>query len=285
MFVKIVKPLVERFPRLALLYRSLRDSRSIGKTPQMTPLGFKFIGCPEMEAGTYEMHESVLFEKCLANADIFIDAGANVGYYCCKALKEGKKTIAFEPIALNLRYLYKNIEANGWTHDIEVFPMALGDKTGLVEIYGGAMGATLVKGFNSVSEDYKRLVPLSTLDTVLGGRLSGKRCFFVIDVDGAEKQTLEGASRHLSMMPKPIWMVEVQITDHQPKDTKINPELVSTFQLFYKNGYRAFTADDRLRPVLLDELSKINETGVDTLHTHNFLFVGENNEHLITADK
>jgi hypothetical protein len=40
--LKIIKPLVERFPSVAMAYRKWRDSRALSKEPELTKQGFKF---------------------------------------------------------------------------------------------------------------------------------------------------------------------------------------------------------------------------------------------------
>ena len=72
--------------------------------------------------------------------------------------------------------------------------------------------------------------------------------------------------------PKPIWMIEITITEHWPRGVKINPNLLSTFQLFWDHGYVAKTANKENRLVTKTEIESIVNTGFDTLNTHNFLF-------------
>ena len=143
----ILKPHIEKFPALATSYRKVQDGWQIGKEPQATPNGFKLVGNLSMQAGTFEPLETKLFKELAADADVVINAGANIGYYCCHALAMDKHVVAFEPIDLNLKYLLKNLKANGWENDAEVFPLALTEKAGIVTIYGGGTGASLIPGW------------------------------------------------------------------------------------------------------------------------------------------
>src|SRR5437763_7205070 len=108
--IRVVKPLVERFPRVALAYRAFRDSRGLFKEPKATPMGFKLMGNASMEAGTFEATEAEIVDRILTHSDVFINVGANIGYYCCLALRQQKQTIAFEPSEDNLKYLYRNLK-------------------------------------------------------------------------------------------------------------------------------------------------------------------------------
>lgn len=269
----ITLAMVKRFPKMAMAYRFKRDSRHILEEANETPMGFKLIGNRSMEQGTFEPEEVEIVKKLLRKVDVFINIGANIGYYCCLALSYRKYTVAFEPIELSLRYLYKNIKANHWENDIEIFPLALSNKVGIIDIYGDGTGASLIKGWAGIPEQYVRSVPTSTADNVLGFRFEGKKCLVLVDIEGAEKYMLEGAGNFLDREQKPIWMVEISITEHQPKGVTVNPNLFSTFEIFWDKGYDAWTADQQVRLVSPDEVKAICRNGKDTLLIHNFLFI------------
>ena len=270
--ISIIKSIVYRFPKLALAYQAMRDSSRLENEPQETPLGFKFSGNKQMVEGRFEVLETEIVREQLKNSDILINIGANIGYYCCIALDKGIPVVAFEPVDSNLKFLYANMKANAWDAGIEIFPIALSNNKGLLEIYGGGTGASLVEGGAGTSSNYKRLVPVNTLDNVLGDRFDGKSVFILVDIEGAEKEMLDGASYLLNMEPKPIWMIEITVSTHQPKGVDINPHLLSTFQIFWNAGYKAYTADSNRRLVTFEEVSNIQNGGENTLQVHNFLF-------------
>jgi hypothetical protein len=82
-----------------------------------------------------------------------------VGYYCCHTLGLGKPVIAVEPIARNLYYLLKNIRNNGWATEAQVYPVAVGCGTDILEMCGG-VGASLIRGWASIPESYVTRVPV-----------------------------------------------------------------------------------------------------------------------------
>lgn len=269
-FFNVMIPFIKYFPGVNRLCYAMQYSL---KEPQDTPLGFKFCGNPSMIQGTFEIEEVKVVEKILPFVDVFINIGANIGFYCCIALKHGKYTVAFEPMESNLKYLYKNLVSNAWDKNIEVYPIALGNRSGLINIYGMGTGASLVEGWAGTSSDYKTVVPVFTLDVLLGNRFDGKQIFFVVDIEGAEDSMLEGARKYLSLQPKPFWMVEISITDHWPDGIRINPHLLETFQKFWGMGYEAWTANQKFRLITEEEVRQIKETGCDTILTYNFLFI------------
>jgi FkbM family methyltransferase len=272
-FVRFFKPAVEQIPAAAMAYRYIRDSNLRMVEPRDTPLGFKFAGHPAMEQGTFEPAETRIVMRFLEKIDVVINVGANTGYYCCLALHRGKRVIAFEPIGQNLQCLYRNVRANGWQDRIEIYPIALSDRIGIIDIFGGGTGASLVKGWAGIPERYAQLVPTSTLDNVLGERIQGRNCLFIIDVEGSEKLVLGGSQGALAAQPKPIWMVEISVRDHQPKGVTLNPHLRSTFQHFWDFEYEAWTAGESIRLVDPGEIEDIAAGREDTLRTHNFLFI------------
>ena len=87
---------------------------------------------------------------------------------------------------------------------------------------------------------------------------------------------LQGASTYLDMNKKQIWLIEICVSEHQPNGIEINPNLLSTFELFWKRGYVALSISDNLKIVEKHEIKKIAKTGIDTLGGHNFLIVEEN---------
>jgi FkbM family methyltransferase len=271
--IRFAKPLIERLPSVAMAYRYIRDNKQILDDPRETPMGFKLIGNSAMQKGAFEPNETEIVKKILKRVEVIVNVGANIGYYCCLALQKGKYVVAFEPIGRNLRFLYKNVRANHWEDRIEIFPMALSNRIGIIEIFGGGTGASLLKGWAGTPEQYVELVPTSTLDNVLDSRFHGRGCFVLVDIEGAENLMLEGASLLLSEEPKPIWMVEISIAEHQAKGITINPHLLSTFKIFWERGYEAFTADKQLRLVQPAEVESIVKSGKDSLLTHNFLFI------------
>tara|TARA_B100000886_G_scaffold247865_1_gene174522 strand:+ start:261 stop:1013 length:753 start_codon:yes stop_codon:yes gene_type:complete len=237
-------------------------------------LGFFFNGMSAMEEGEFEPDETNIFEKIIDNYDVFINIGANTGYYVCKALKKGISTIAFEPNQLNINILLRNIEANNFDADFQLFPIALSDKLGVLPLYGASTGASLVKGW--AGQISSTLVPISSFDSTALPLTEDKRCFVMIDIEGAELGCLKGAISLLNSDTNNDFLIEICVNEHQPESTIINPKLVETFELIYSFGYVGYTIGNKMRKVELSEVKKIPFTNVDTLGVHNFLFTKSN---------
>lgn len=270
-FLSLIKPLIESFPKVAAIYRSVRDQLDGMKEPKPTPWGFKLAGNAAMAQGAFEPLETELVRKLLKDVDVLVNVGANVGYYCCHALSMDKQVIAFEPMERNLRLLCKNIKTNGW-NGAEIFPIALSNSVGVLEIYGANTGASLVKGWAGIPESYRTLVPCSTMDLLLNTRLHGKKTLVLVDIEGAEKWMLEGAHKMLINDPSPIWVIEITSKELQPDGVRMNPNFKATFEIFFLQGYQAFDLEQNMRPMTMEYIEQIfkGEIGITS---NNFVFL------------
>lgn len=271
MIKKILRMILEPFPGAAQFLRNSRDLLDQRAPARMTPWGFTLAGHEAMVSGTFEPEETEIVRKLLQEVDVLVNIGANVGYYCCHALSLGKSVIAVEPIARNLHYLLTNIRNNGWSQQAEVFPIALGNRVDILKMWGGGTGASLIKGWASIHEDYVKHVPVLSLDRVLGNAIKGKKALILVDIEGAEFMMLQGAVQALQNEPRPIWMMEISTTEHQPAGTSMNPNFEKTFDIFFECGYCAFTANSEAKKLDKHEISSI-AAQQKRLATHNFVF-------------
>ena len=67
-------------------------------------------------------------------------------------------------------------------------------------------------------------------------------------------------------------MIEIQTEAHQPGEIIINPNLLQTFDLFFSEGYEAFTVEDNPQKVTREMLESIKASGKSIFSIHNFLF-------------
>ena len=246
MLKKLKKYLYNQYPPLSVAsnYLSLaRDMKRFGV--KLTPYGFKFIGPTELQEGLYEPDETKLIQSFLKESTVFIDIGANMGYYSCLGRSAGLKVIAIEPLLYNLEYLYANLETNGY-YDVEVFPVGLAANTGLATLFGPGTAASLIQDWSGKSTK-KRIVPLLTLDVIIGDRFAGERLLIKIDVEGAEYEVLKGANNMLTAFPESVWIVEIVLSGNHPNG--LNPNFLETFEKFWSHGFDAFTIGEDVKLV------------------------------------
>lgn len=271
MSIKISRIINKYFPKVGFLLRTfLEYKRKLNPVFIQTEWGFYLTGNVEMADGNFEKEETKVVLGLLDEVNFFINIGANIGYYTCHALAKGKRTIAVEPIQGNLFYLLKNIKINRWEKEVEVFPVAVGESSNVLEIWGGGTGASLIKGWAQIPETYVTQVPILTLDRIIDNQIEDKKALIIIDIEGAEYNLLKGATKVLNNKIKPIWMIEITTTMHQP-NMEMNKYFRKTFELFFENGYEAFTADEERLCITKSDLDLI-ESNELKLNTHNFIF-------------
>lgn len=141
---------------------------------------------------------------------VFYDVGANFGYYSVKYAGLCRAVYAFEPVKETYEYLYRNVSASKRKN---IYPMNYGlsscDKEVEINIYSSS-------GCNSL---YKRNIPadhelqfiraekicLKVLDEVIKNEGLAQPTLIKIDVEGAEKEVLEGSK---SLLNEAIFLFE-----------------------------------------------------------------------------
>lgn len=224
-----------------------------------------------MASGLYEPSETALIRNLLLDCDVFINVGANIGYYCCHALSLNKPVIAFEPLKENLYFLRRNIKINKWETMIKIFPIAAAEKKGKLIMYGGNTGASLIKGWAGLPDFWQTKVNTDTLDHILGNSLSGKKILILIDAEGSETKILSGCSLLLKQKPRPTWIVEIVDVENQPKIGSVNPDLLSSFSFFYKNKYSINYISKTNSKVSWKKVKSV-ACGKEKFKAYNFIF-------------
>jgi FkbM family methyltransferase len=282
-----LKNFLRRFPRLVSAYRDLhwrrlvladwRDAMLGDRTVQgVTPLGFHLVtrnhpANRAMLQGAFEPEETAVLLRQLPHTDVFVDVGANVGYYTLLALKHGKHVVAVEPQPRNLRCLYAGLEANGWEDRAEIFPVGLGPQPRMATLYGASgPSASIVRNWAKYGSGYRQTIPILTLDIVLGDRFVERSVFVKIDVEGYEYQVLRGASRTAGRVPRMAWLVEICFDEYHPAGR--NPDFRETFEWFWSRGYEARTANAARAGVLPQDVERWCRLGKCDSGTINYLF-------------
>ncbi len=147
--------------------------------------------------GTFEVARVRAFADAITQGAVIYDVGANVGIYSLIAsLRVGVtgRVYAFEPLDQNLRYLRRHIMLNN-ALNCTVIETAISNKEGTRRFSAAARESSMAK----LSPDGEILVPSTTLDSCIYGE---KRLrppdILKIDVEGAEREVLDGSTRALS---------------------------------------------------------------------------------------
>ena len=287
MLISAIKKYFKRYPKLEEIYNSIMWKKHIfsdfcntyifkSKHEVSTPYGFtlvsrNYIANRMMLQGTFETDEAATIKSHIKEADVFVDVGANIGYYTCLARSLSKYVVAFEPQAQNLECLYASLNKNGWS-DTEIFPLGLGHSPGLLTLYGASgPSASLVKGWADYPRRFKKVIPVNTMDNLLCERFEGKKLFIKIDVEGAEYDVLKGAIKTLTMSPRPTWFIEICLSEFHPG--KLNPNYADTFNLFWKHGYEVRLANKENQLITDADIRKWLADKKTNTGEFNYLFI------------
>jgi FkbM family methyltransferase len=131
----------------------------------------------------------------LGPGELFVDAGANFGFWALLAGKRGCRVLAIEPVPPTRARLEANAASNGLGGAIEVVGAALSDEAGslTLSVAGGESGQASAHPAQAAGAE-TFVVPAVTLDGLLGERAVR---FLKIDVEGHEPALLRGAERVL----------------------------------------------------------------------------------------
>jgi len=94
--------------------------------------------------GLWEPDETYAVKRILKPGDIFVDVGANIGYFSLLAstvVGPGGCVHAFEPVPITTERLLENLAANA-VENVKVYQCAAVDQAGVVTIGSGVQGGT-----------------------------------------------------------------------------------------------------------------------------------------------
>ena len=165
--------------------------------------------------GSFEPNEFAFLDRVLKPGMVFVDVGANDGYYTLFAARRvgpGGRVVSVEPSSRERAHLERNLTRNG-IGNVEVVPAALGAAAGHADLHlahGAHTGHNTLGSFahDDVVPARIERVPLETLDAVVA-RLALPHVDVVkIDVEGGEANVIAGARTVLASM-RPVLLMEL----------------------------------------------------------------------------
>jgi len=165
--------------------------------------------------GSFEPNEFAFLDRVLRPGMVFVDVGANDGYYTLFAARRvgpSGRVVAAEPSSRERAHLQRNLGRNG-LDNVSVIPAAIGATSGLADLHlahGVHAGHNTLGGFahDDVVRASLERVPIEPLDSVIARLGLGRVDFLKIDVEGAEARVIAGASTILTTM-RPLMLIEV----------------------------------------------------------------------------
>jgi len=225
----MLKNIVKNLP-FTSIYRRVRDNRYYNKLQQSSnksPYGFEYFGDIEFSSER-EGNDVRILNIFFSDNDVFIDVGANIGYYSLLAHKKGLEVLSIEPVKNNYELIKKSFYHNKFSGDLR--QLALSDFVGTAKIYGGRQGGSLLKGWGNISKNYYDICEVNTLDNILGNRFLDKRVLLKIDAEGVEYSILKGAVGFLTANNSVTLYLENGFKENF--GGKVNPNFKNVFEFY-----------------------------------------------------
>ncbi|MFA7342851.1 MAG: FkbM family methyltransferase [Terrimicrobiaceae bacterium] len=146
--------------------------------------------------------ETLRWIDSLSRRSTFWDIGANVGLYSCYAAKARDcRVYAFEPSVFNLEILARNVNLNGLSDQVTLFPLPLCRKMEVQSLnmtsmeWGGAL-STFGEDFGHDGKRMNKIFSFQTLGVSMDDAASNLAIplpdYVKMDVDGLEHLILQG---------------------------------------------------------------------------------------------
>jgi FkbM family methyltransferase len=154
--------------------------------------------------GVWEPFESELVRRLIAafaadgTVPIFVDCGANIGWYSVLAGVSGAKVVSFEPMPANATLLRENHDRNNFPHGAWIVASALGERPGQAELHLSETNQGDHRlHVGAVSDPTKQrqtvTVPVVRLGDFWNQSKLGRPHIIKIDTQGSEAAILRGS--------------------------------------------------------------------------------------------
>lgn len=217
--------------------------------------------------GAYSRNDVEMMGRILKAGDVFIDAGANIGWHTvisAKLVGANGRVLAFEPDPKNAALLRKNVQHNGLTN-VDVIEEALASKPGIQKLHlsEGNFGDHIL-GLEQAGTRATRDVTCTTIDEALAKRhIDPTRLALAkFDIQGSEVDALKGMREALTKKRPPL------ILEYSPKHLRaVGRSFFDIFSFLDLNGYRPYMIDDEkhkpspqvLHPLTVEQLMQLTQ--------------------------
>lgn len=238
---KIKKFLYQKYSRIFLILQFVKNLSKSNKIPikffKIDKIKFSMYSSENFQNKEWQFNETKVILKILKKINLFINVGANYGYYICLASKFNLKIIAIEPNYFNYKILLKNITLNK-IKDIIAIPMAAFNKNQLMPLYGDGVTSSLF--YNWDNAKYRNdIVATFKLSDLINLKLLNKNSLILIDAENSEYNILLGAKDIINSKNPPIWILECH-SKFYSNDKIGNTNMHKIFYLFKSSNYNIY---------------------------------------------
>lgn len=152
--------------------------------------------------GCYEYAATELILALVRPETVFLDIGANIGYFSLIAAPRCKKVYAFEPVIKIYRRLERNVARNNLPN-VTTWNSGVTDHDGEDTLYLPRNENTGLASLQPIPGAEEIKIPVVTLDKLVSDQSIGGVHLIKIDIEGAEVKAFEGARTLLSQADAP----------------------------------------------------------------------------------
>jgi len=172
----------------------------------------RFISAQIAETGAWEPFETEIVDRLLGPGDVFVDIGANIGWYTIiAASKVGRsgRVYAFEPEPLNFDLARRNVALNR-LRNVTLERMAIAERAGHASLFLSGDNLGDHRLYQSEDERASQSVPIVTLGEYFAGRPDKIR-LVKMDAQGSEGKIFAGIpddfvrTRHIGAFIVEYW--------------------------------------------------------------------------------
>jgi len=156
----------------------------------------------------WEPHVSRYLTLNLRSADVFMDVGANLGYYTVLCAPLVKRVIAFEPVCISHQYCKTNIALNNLSN-VDLYKCGLwhGETNTRIRIDRSSMMGAFISSNDGSATEGESIRCVSLDDLIRRGELQLSRLNVVkMDIEGAEASALKGMLQTIEQFRPKILM-------------------------------------------------------------------------------
>ena len=222
---------------------------------------------------TWEEMESTFIINNVNERTVFVDVGANIGYFSMLAAQQKVgKVLAIEPIPGTYDMLRRNVEHNLFRDVIEPLNIALGSKEHTVKFVCSLGPKNHIEyEVDNVHRDLPTIdVNVTTLDNLLKDKEEIDRIDVIkVDIEGAEYGFLQGARMTLETF-KPIIMMEIE--EHRLVKYNVTAENIFAFMNDLGYKYLSVTEDSIIEGNTFTEDLKMGRDFIFYTCNHNLVY-------------
>jgi FkbM family methyltransferase len=173
---------------------------------------------------------------------VFVDIGANIGYFSMLAASKNVPVIAFEPVEANYSLLKKSITENNFEHLIVSYKMPLSDKKEevIINVSENNMGLCSTRKLLDYDFSYSEKHMSENLDNFFGINTSNN-LIVKIDVEETEKKVLYGMEN--TMRSGKVSHIIIEISGYD----------IDIFNFFRKHGFNVCRNIGFTDKIIIDE--------------------------------